>query len=403
MSYPPLGGSPLRNWQNINIMSKFGAVGVFSVFDEDSQPPNISAIDFWHHYNLKKIPTPYKQLELISWWLNQRGLRDYWAYRDSAAKELKQILSQFKPDLVIIEELWLYPYLKIVKNYPCKIIFDNHNLESQLFEKIQCGGQGLRSWLRRKIHLPQIQRDEQSFLRQAQQVWLCSEKDKSLLENLYGLNAHSYVIPNGIDVSYYEGVKLGQCLRALDLNNNGHNLLFIGTFSYLPNAEAAYWLMEEIYPQLRQIYSDCCLLLVGLNPTPIMKKAAQENPQIIVTGKVADIRHYLAINSVVVAPLKNGSGTRLKILEAFASRCPVVSTSKASEGLEVQDGEHLLIRDDVKGMVESIIQLWQKPQFKHKLVDSAYQLVKSQYSWENVSQKIAKAAEIFDDDFFPHN
>ena len=90
-----------------------------------------------------------------------------------------------------------------------------------------------------------------------------------------------------------------------------------GNFSYRPNSQAAAWLIHQIYPQLCTQVPDCHLLLVGRHPTPFMESAAHHNPGITVTGEVPDVRPYLAAATLLLVPLKTGSGTRLKILESL--------------------------------------------------------------------------------------
>jgi glycosyltransferase involved in cell wall biosynthesis len=120
--------------------------------------------------------------------------------------------------------------------------------------------------------------------------------------------------------------------------------------------------------------------LVGRGATGFMKEAAQQNFNIIVTGEIPDIRPYLAAASVMVVPLYKGGGTRFKILEAFAAGCPVVSTTKGAEGLNVENGKHLLIADDVDAMIEGIEQIWSNQNLAKTLIEFGYELVQSNYS-----------------------
>jgi len=135
------------------------------------------------------------------------------------------------------------------------------------------------------------------------------------------------------------------------------------------------------------------LLLVGSNPTEKMREAAEKDPNIIVTGEVEDVRPYLAAASVMVVPLYKGGGTRFKILEAFAAGCPVVSTTKGAEGLNSEDGVHLLLRDDVEGLTEGIIKIWSDASLRERLVHNGYDLVQSNYSWDAVSHNVKLALE----------
>lgn len=167
--------------------------------------------------------------------------------------------------------------------------------------------------------------------------------------------------------------------------------------SYPPNLVAVELLIEQIYPRLRHIYPDCRLVLVGGGrATQRIIEATKQDSGIIVTDKVPDVRPYLAAASAIAVPLRHGGGTRLKILEAFAAGCPVVSTAKGAEGLKVKDGEHLLIREDIEEIVDGVCQLWSDSSLAKRLADSAYELVKAEYSWQAVGRNVESAVrELF--------
>lgn len=393
MAYPLRGGTHLRNWQNINIMKKFGTVGVFSIFDQDCQLEQEIGLNLWHHYNITKQSSLSGLVEKGLRLIRRFGLRYYWAYVGAAVQQLDKIMETFKPDLVILEELGVYPYLSVIKNYNCRVVFDDHNIEANLFKQIKCSGNNLESWARSKFHLPQIQLAEEDLSQQADQIWVCSEGDRQLLQNLYRSISPSYVVPNAIDVRFYYPVHLGQCSLPKELKNKKNNLLYLGNFFHPPNQDAAQVLIEQIYPKLRQLLPNCCLLLVGSNPTQKMTEAAQQDPNIIVTGEVPDVRPYLAAASVMVVPLYKGGGTRFKILEAFATGCPIVSTTKGADGLNAEDGIHLLLRDDVEGLTEGIIKIWTDTSLRERLVHNGYDLVQSNYSWDVVFHHVKLAVE----------
>ena len=393
MSYPPIEGAFLRNWQNINIMSKLGPLAVFSIFNRENnyQETENKNIEIWHHYNIATHSLLLKKLELRWQWLHQYGMTCYSPYLSSAAKELDELIIKFKPDIVVLEQIWLYPYLKVIKRHNCSFIFDNHNIEAPLYEDTKTSGKGFRAWFRKNVHVSQVKSHEMELINRANQVWLCSEDDNRIIQDLYGPISNSYVIPNGVNVADYNDVRLKQFNLPEELCPSKHNILFLGNFLYGPNIQAAELLIMEIYPGIKQIHPDCRLLLAGRGPTEFMQEAAQKDPNIIVTGEIPDIRPYLAAASVMVVPLYKGGGTRFKILEAFAAGCPVVSTSKGAEGLNVEDSKHLLIANDVDTMVKHIEQIWSNDNLGKRLVESAYELVQSEYSWDAVAKRVEVA------------
>lgn len=394
MIHPPMGGTHLRDWQNISIMKQFGPVGVFSIFNRPTHYPEDCSLAFWQHYNIHDYETPAILAERAIHLLKRQGFRYFWTYMSVFAQALSRALQKFQPDLVIFEELGLYPYLSVVQDYGCPIIFDNHNIETQLYRDTQCSSPNLQAWINRRLYLPQLHAGELQFTRQANQVWVCSQRDQHLMESLYGTDTPYHVVPNSIDVdAYSRSYPLDPHQVAIPDFQTVNDLLFLGSFAHTPNAEAAQLLIEQLFPVLKQINPSCRLLLVGSKPTQAMQAAAKREPSIIVTGEVPDVRPYLQSAGLMIVPLAKGSGTRFKILEAFASQLPVISTAKGAEGLDVQDGKHLLIRNTPEEIIDGVRQLWQNPAHGKELASHGLQLVKFQYSWTAVTQQAAIALQ----------
>ena len=393
LPYPPRGGAPLRNWQNINAMTSFGPVGVFTLFRGKPETQSLPGVELWHHYNTVEQPRSlFEKLRRRLWWLRPHGhpLID-WLYVQVAAQQLEEILNQFQPQLIIFEEMWLYRYLPVVKRYGCPIILDNHNVEA-----LRNAPASIPHPIARLSHFlgqRHIKTTERKFIRQADQIWACSEDDIQWLQTLYRPKSHTHTIPNTVDAAQYDQVRSSRSTPPHAPEVSEPQLLFLGQFAYSPNAMAAECLIREIYPQLQARYPDCRLLLVGTSPTPVMQAAAQRHPNIVVTGEVPDVRPYLAAADVMVVPLRQGSGTRLKIIEAFAAGCPVISTAKGAEGLRAIDGEHLLIRETVDAIAQAVTQLWSDPKQAQRLAEAAFELVQTQYSWPVSSQLITQAVQ----------
>jgi len=389
--YPPMGGSSLRNWQNINIMMNFGLVGVFTaVQSKQKLSDTLPGVSLWYPCKVSKASSFWETLKRWSWRVRPVGdLYVYNLYSQSAAAQLEEVIQKFQPDVVVFAEIWMYRYLSILEKYDLPIILDNHNVEA-LTQKSSTN-QSLVSPIKAKLRFFQIKFIEKKFIRQAKQVWVCSEEDSHLLQEVYGKISDIRVVPNGLNVANYDSVRLGECSPPSGLEEKRRNLIFTGNFTYPPNREAAELLINEIHPQLSKIYPDCRLLLVGQNPTQLMREAAKQNRSISVTGRVPEVLPYLAAASVAVVPLLQGGGTRLKILEAFSAGCPVVSTAKGAEGLKAKDGEHLLIRDKIEEIVAGVSQIWSDSSLGEKLANSAYELVKNEYSWDAVSRQVEYA------------
>ncbi|MGD1948927.1 MAG: glycosyltransferase family 4 protein [Leptolyngbyaceae cyanobacterium] len=379
--YPLSGGVSLRNWHNIILLAHQGPVAIFSLYKGGTDSGSLPLSATWEHYDLSAPSRPIlEKLQRRFWRFRATGhARADWLYTQDAANQLRQRIAIFNPTLIIVEEIWLYRYLPILQQIGCPLILDNHNVEGD--ENRYQEGDSITYRM-----LPKVKCIEERFIRAVDQVWMCSQEDVRRLHQLYSIkDGTAYVIPNGVNPDYYKTAS-----SCHTLPNDTKTLIYLGRFSYQPNAEAASILLNQIYPLLKKSVGNCQLLLVGCDPTKAMLNAAQADANIVVTGQVDDVRPYLARATVMVVPLLKGSGTRLKHLEAFAAKCPVISTTKGAEGLEVEDEKQLLLRDSPATMVEAIQQLWQEPHRAQALTEDAYRYFLERYTWSAVGQKIQR-------------
>ena len=160
----------------------------------------------------------------------------------------------------------------------------------------------------------------------------------------------------------------------------GPTVAFVATMGWAPNIDAAVWLGREIWPRVRERVPGARLLLVGKDPAPAV--LALEDRDIEVTGTVAEVNPYLARSRVVVAPLRAGGGTRLKIMEALDVGRPVVATSLGCEGMEDLVGQGVVVADTVPALADAIVDLLLDPAGAAALGRAGHDAVKARHSWD---------------------
>jgi len=168
-------------------------------------------------------------------------------------------------------------------------------------------------------------------------------------------------------------------------------VLFQGLLSYPPNIEAARRLAEEVGPALRALVPDAQIRLVGDHRPELME--VHDPPRVTVVGRVPDITEELARADLVVVPLRYGSGTRVKILEAFAHRIPVASTTLGAEGLGAADGVHLLIGDTTDELAGACARLLREPGLRQSVVSEASLLFSDRFATGVLEARIAELAQ----------
>ncbi|MBA5219830.1 MULTISPECIES: glycosyltransferase family 4 protein [Streptomyces] len=166
-------------------------------------------------------------------------------------------------------------------------------------------------------------------------------------------------------------------------------LLFQGSFDWPPNADAAAWLTREVLPRLHARVPGARVVLAG-KPAP--EVAALAGPCVEVTGMVPSMAPYLRAADLVVVPLRVGSGTRIKILEAFAHGVPVVSTTIGAEGLDVVAGEHLALADGAEGLALACAELLTDRARRAALAAAGGRLHAARHLPEHAAARVREAA-----------
>jgi glycosyltransferase involved in cell wall biosynthesis len=158
-------------------------------------------------------------------------------------------------------------------------------------------------------------------------------------------------------------------------------LLFVGSYDHPPNVDAARRLVTDILPRIRKHHSDFVLNLVGERPPADLAR-----PGVVLAGRVEDVRPYLDEAAVVAAPLRLGGGMRVKVLEALAAGKAIVASRLAVDGIEVVDGEQLVIADNDTEFAEAVLSLLADPQRRAALGARARSWALENLGWEKVAR-----------------
>jgi len=210
---------------------------------------------------------------------------------------------------------------------------------------------------------------EQEALRNFDRVYVCSEEDRARLAP--SALAELAVLPNAVDVP--EPLPPAPTDRPF-------TFLFVGTLGYYPNEDAVLFFCREVVPRLRvRTPGAFRLAIVGVGVTSAIARLA-DAPDVEVVGQVPDMRPWYQQAGALVVPLRAGGGTRIKILEAFSYRRPVVSTSIGAEGIAARPDEHLLIADGADAFAAQCARLMADPTLGASLAERAYALYASRYT-----------------------
>jgi len=191
------------------------------------------------------------------------------------------------------------------------------------------------------------------------------------------------VIPNGVDTDYF---------KPIDIEDDYPSLIFTGAMNGGKNIDAVMYFYSEIYPIVRKRYPEITFYIVGNDPHPEIQKLGRD-PSVVVTGFVEDIRLYLSKSSVFVCPYIYGSGMKNKVLEAMAMGKPVVSTPTGALGIDISDGENIVIADNPKDFAMGIINLLDNEKLRQKIGYKGRRLIENRYSWGKTTDKLQRLFE----------
>lgn len=322
--------------------------------------------------------------------LMSRRPSQYWmVHSPDMQRQIDRALAQTQYDLVIVEHSFM-GYFDLPKDIPT--VLDQHNVESEILLR---AGLSDRSLVRRAYNLLEYWKyrsDEQDICRAAQLILATSARDREAMQR-WGDMPPCVVIPNGVDTDYFFAPKGEEDVRE-------GRVVFTGSMHYAPNTEAMLYFVTEIWPLIRQQAPDATLSIIGGAPPPEIVRLG-ELPHVSVAGSVPDVRPYLASAQVVVAPLRIGGGTRLKILEAMATGRAIVSTTIGCEGLDVENGRHLLVADDPGEFAARVVELLHDPQQRTALGQEGRRLVENAYDWRVLGARLEAALDDLLDDTDP--
>ncbi len=402
LPYPTLKGGDLRTWQNVNALAAIADVGVFGLCSNDERrhrPPPLPLACWTASTDPALAYPPPKGVKLPAraWLVDPRGHPSDLYFSEHAAQELAGLLARFDPEIVLVEGVWLHRYLGVVRSRGRRTILDCHNVEAAVMRAL--AATSLRADLEgrvvREVLPARTETIEREAIASVDQVWVCSREDERRMRQLYRPRTPIAVVPNGIRLDEHDDDAAGGEERPVD--GRPLTLVFPGIYAYRPNAIAADFLVEEIFPRLAAMEGTARLLLVGPMPSPSMMAAAERDPRIVVTGAVPDVRPYLAAATAIAVPLFHGGGTHLKVLEAFAARLPVISTRKGAEGLAVADGVHLLLAEDAEQFVAAALAVWRDRDLARRLTTQARAVVAAHYSWTAAGARVRDALDTLED------
>lgn len=303
-----------------------------------------------------------------------------WLASRPFAEAIREQLESGGYDLIHVDTIALMAALDATS---IPIVLNHHNAESQmLVRRSQRTPFGIGRWLlaREAVKVAKLER---TMCRAVAANLVVSALDGERLAAIEP-GIRWTVVENGVDVQGFAPPRENPARDPAEL-------AFTGTMSWYPNEDAMRYFLERIWPALNKKDPSFRLTIAGRGPGKKLQDLAAADARVSLTGEVPDVRPYLHRAGIYVCPVRDGGGTRLKVLEAMAAGIPLVATALAMEGLAVEPHQHYIPAESVDEFVEGILRLRTDPQARLALSEAGRRLVAERYDWPVCGSHLERA------------
>ncbi len=293
-------------------------------------------------------------------------------------EKLLKIVSSKKIDLIHSHTLNMAPFSYDITTVPrvlditdCKTLMlrRKYFLNRNKLSKCQI--------LKDRVGYYRARRYERRIMRYFDACVTVSEIDRSVFKSL-SPDANISVIPNGVNTSYFRPLQ--------DVSEDLPSLVFSGNMNFPPNVDAVLYFYNYIFPLIKDSIHNVHFYIVGSSPVEDIKQISDDK-NVTVTGYVDDIRQSISKASIIICPMRLGAGIKNKILEAMSMQKPIVSTSLGAQGINVSNGEDILLADSPKEFADKVVELLNNQSLRQQIALNGRKLVERDYTWEMVGKK----------------
>jgi glycosyltransferase involved in cell wall biosynthesis len=381
--FPPDNGSKLRSYHLLRALTHTHEVTLISFLFGTTQPDATGA--------LQSLVTDIHTVSVDPFLFNQAGaLKTFLSLRPtvtrpipSMCKLVREVLQSSPFDVIIASTEVMSAYALLTSSRTTRIL-EEHNAMNrwarERYQKARGVTKRLRCWVSWQKSQYHIARMYPRF----DLITMVSENDRRAIMNAMDDKQVSVaVVPNGVDCDQ---------TRFNSSKTESHMLIYNGALTYSANYDAMQWFLAEIYPYIKAQIPNVGLTITGSTKSVDLSGLALDS-SVRMTGYLHDVHRPVAQAAVGVAPIREGGGTRLKILEAMALGTPVVATSKGAEGLEIVDGEHLLLADTPVAFAKAVLRVMNDRNLREHLRRRARAFVETQHNWKDIGARFVTLVE----------
>lgn len=378
--FPPVDGGCIAMNNITQGLLEFGATVKVLAINTFKHPLNIDALP--DDYRRKtQIETEFidTRIKLEDVFLNffsgeSYNIRRFYSGRFE--KKIAEVLKKKKFDIIHLESLFTTPYLNLIrKNSKAKIVYRAHNIEFEIWERV---GETEKKYFKKK-YLQFLSRRmknyEISLLNKYDGIAAISNEDAQKFLD-YGCRIPVQTIPFGINFSEYQTSK----------NSAEENLFFLGAMDWQPNCEAVEWFLKTVWNEISQKFPQLKFNMAGrAMPDKFFKMNSEK---ITVSGEIPNAKKFFQQNDIMIVPLLNGSGIRVKIIEAMAMGKIIISTAVGAKGIPCEHKKNILIANSAAEFSEMISLILQNSEIRKTISENARKFAEENYDNRKITEKL---------------
>ncbi|HEX4885202.1 MAG TPA: TIGR03087 family PEP-CTERM/XrtA system glycosyltransferase [Casimicrobiaceae bacterium] len=365
--FPPKRGGKIRPFNMIRHFAREHEVTVCSLVRSDAEAREGEGLAaHCKRFEMVRVHAPAQMLRMVARLPTSVPSSFGYFHAPELARRIREAVARERFDLAFVHCSSVARY---VEDVDVPKILDFGDMDSQKWREYAQSktfplswGYGLEAW--------KLEREE---ARLARRFDFCTATTRAEWQTLDGLRTGTPTdwFPNGVDSDYFAP---SQAPYDVD------RIAFVGRMDYYPNQECMFRFCAEVMPILRARRPSLTLAIVGADPTPAVRRLGDQ-PGVIVTGSVPDVRPYLHESALMVAPLNIARGTQNKILEAMAAGVPVVTSSVAAGGVDASAPEHFLVADTPQAYADAIVRVLEHPHERARLAQAGRARMLSHHAW----------------------
>lgn len=298
---------------------------------------------------------------------------------DSVLGALRKFLQDFAFDVIILEGLYLTPYLETIRNHSrALLVYRAHNIEYEIWQRAALRENNPLRRVYYYITARRLRRIEKLYINRYDTLVPITNRDYQVYRQL-GNSKPARVSSTGITASAFS---------AYNTQKNQVGIFYLGALDWFPNQEGLIWFIKKVWPQFYSKYPDTSFFIGGRNAPAWLKRFCTKTG-IKFYGEVNDAIDFMVRRKIMVVPLFSGSGMRIKIIEGMAAGRVIITTSIGAEGIPVTNGKELFIADKEADFLEILEMLINDKELRRRIGEQAREFVEKRFDNRVISEDLS--------------